>query len=75
MKHNLESLLYSLANCKHTVKVYSNHVNAGLLETITYNDYVSNKREITDNIELYLTCEDVYFKIEKYNIKKEKMIK
>ena len=65
MKHSLESLLYSLVNCEHTIKVYSNLENSGLLETITHEDYVSNKQEITDNIKLYLTCKDVYFKIEK----------
>ena len=65
MKHNLESLLYSLANCKHTIKAYSIEVNTGLLETITYNDYVSNKKEVIENIKLYLTCEDVFFRIEK----------
>ena len=65
MKHSLESLLYSLTNCKHTVKVYSNHANTGLLETITYNDYISNKQETIENIKIYLTCKDIYFKIEK----------
>ena len=65
MKHNLESLLYSLDNCKHTIKVYSNEVNTGLLETITYKDYISNKKETTDSIKMYLTCEDVFFRIEK----------
>ena len=65
MKHNLELLLYSLTNCKHTIKVYSNEVNTGLLETIAYEDYVSNKKEVIENIELYLSCNDVYFKIKK----------
>ena len=65
MKHNLESLLYSLANCKHTIKIYSNEANTGLLETIVYKDYINNKQEVIENIKLYLTCEDVYFKIKK----------
>ena len=65
MKHDLESLLYSLANCKYTIKICSNEANTGLLETITYNDYVNNKKEVIENIELYLTCEDVFFRIEK----------
>ena len=64
MKHSLESLLYSIANCKHTIKIYSNLENTGLLETITYKDYISNKDETVKNLKLYLTCEDVYFKIE-----------
>ena len=65
MKHNLESLLYSLTNCKYTIKIYSSDNLTGLLETITYEEYVSNKKETTDSIKMYLTCEDVFFKIEK----------
>ena len=52
-------------NCKHTIKVYSNEANTGLLETIAYNDYINNKKEVIENIKLYLTCEDVFFKIKK----------
>ena len=65
MNHNLESLMYSLVNCKHIVKVYSNLTNTGLLETIAYRDYINNKKEVIDNIKMYLTCNDVYFKIKK----------
>ena len=63
--NNLNDLLYSLTNCKYAIKVYSSDNLTGLLETITYKDYVSNKKEVIENIKLYLTCEDVYFKIKK----------